>query len=70
YLLSSQPPFKLLSLRYNSTYDLLHRAWSAEGKLTHTLENCPERLHPQSVRLWTPGGGWVDVPVKPTAANQ
>ena len=70
YLLSSQPPFKLLSLRYNSTYDLLHRAWSTEGKLTHTLENCPERLHPQPVRLWTPGGGWVDVPVKPTAANQ
>jgi hypothetical protein len=70
YLLSSRPPFKLLSLRYDSTYDLLHRVWSEEGKLAHSLEDCPERMHPQPVRLWTPGGGWADLPVKPAAANQ
>lgn len=70
YLLSSKPPFELLSLRYDSTYDMLHRAWSAQGRLTHTLEKCPERMHPQPVRLWTPGAGWADVPVKPAAANQ
>jgi hypothetical protein len=70
YLLESKPPFGLVSVRYNSDYDMLHRAWSDEGKLSHALEQCPERLHPQPVRLWTPGGGWIDVPVKPAAANQ
>jgi hypothetical protein len=70
YLLSSEPPFDLISLRYDSDYDMTHRAWSAEGKLSHSLENCPERLHPQPVRLWTPAKGWSDVPVKPARADQ
>jgi hypothetical protein len=70
YLLSSEPPFDLISLRYDSDYDMTHRAWSAEGKLSHSLEDCPERLHPEPVRLWTPSSGWTDVPVKPARANQ
>jgi len=70
YLFELRPPFELISLRYDSDYDVLHRAWSAEGKLSHTLENCPERLHPEPVRLWTPSSGWTDVPVKPARANQ
>jgi len=70
YLLSENPPFTLLSLRYDSDYDMLHREWSAEGKLAHSLEDCPERMHPQPVRLWTPSDGWTDLPVKPAKANQ
>lgn len=70
YLFGLQPPFELLSLRYDSDYDVLHRAWSAEGKLAHTLENCPERAHPGPVRLWTPSRGWTEVRVKPAKANQ
>lgn len=70
YLLSRKPPFTLLSLRYDSAYEMLHRRWSAEGKLNHSLENCPEQLHPQPVRLWTPSGGWTDMPVKPATENQ
>lgn len=70
YLLESKPPFKLVSLRYNSDYDALHRAWSAEGKLSHSLEDCPERRHPKPVRLWTPSGGWTNLPVKPARADQ
>jgi hypothetical protein len=70
YLLSSQPPFRLLSLRYDSNYDSLHQAWSADGKLAHTLENCPERKHPQPVRLWTPSAGWTEIAIKPAGADQ
>jgi hypothetical protein len=70
YLLAAEPPFGLISLRYNSEYDMLHREWSTEGKLAHTLEDCPERMHPSPVRLWTPAHGWTDLPVAPAAANQ
>jgi hypothetical protein len=70
YLLSRETPFSVISLRYDSEYDRVHREWSAEGKLSHKLEDCPERVHPKPVRMWTPGGGWVELPVKPAAANQ
>jgi hypothetical protein len=70
YLLSAQPPFRLISLRYNSDYDIRHRQWSAEGKLGHTLEDCPERKHPAPVRVWTPENGWTEVAVPAAAANQ
>lgn len=70
YLFSARPPFELLSLRYDSDYDMLHRRWSAEGKIPHSLRNCPERLHPEPVRLWTPTSGWTEIPVKPAEANQ
>src|SRR5207253_1663555 len=52
YLLRSEPPFSIVSVRYNSDYDMLHRAWSSEGELSHSLESCPERSHPRPVRLW------------------
>jgi hypothetical protein len=70
YLLRRELPFSVVSLRYNSDYDRLHREWSANGKLNHTLENCPERMHPQPVRLWTSTDGWTELPVKPARANQ
>ncbi len=69
-LLDTKPPFNLLGPLYNSEYNVLHATWSAEGKLSHKLENCPERLHPKPVRLWTPAAGWTEIPVKPAKANQ
>lgn len=68
--LDPRPPFKLLSPLFNSEYNKLHEAWSAEGKLTHSLANCPERMHPQPVRLWTPDAGWTELPAKPAEAKQ
>ena len=70
YLFGLQPPFDLLSLRYDSDYDVLHHAWSTEGKLSHKLENCPERSHPKPIRLWTPSRGWKVVLVRSARANQ
>ena len=69
YLLRTAPAIGPLSMRYDSGYDMLHREFSAEKKLNHSLENCPERLHPKSVRMWTPTAGWVDLPIKAAKAS-
>jgi hypothetical protein len=47
-----------VSLRYDSGYDMLHRELSAKGELDHSLDKCPERLHPQAVKIWTPTTRW------------
>jgi hypothetical protein len=49
---------------------MLHREWSTEGKLGHTLEDYPERKHPAPVRVWTPADGWRDVALPPAEANK
>jgi hypothetical protein len=64
YLLSADQGFRPVSVRFDSTYDMLHRKLEREGKLDHTLENCPERLHPRPIRVWTPAGGWTEVRLK------
>ncbi len=63
------PNLEPVSLRYDSGYDMLHRDLSAQTKLDHSLENCPERLNPKPVRLWTPNGGWAELRFKPSKAS-
>jgi hypothetical protein len=70
YAFSKQPPFKLLSILYDSDYDMLHKKWSAEGKISHSLANCPERLHPLPIRLWTPAAGWTEIHPTPATASE
>jgi len=53
-----------VSLRFGSDYDMLHRELSARKKLDHALENCPERIHPKPIRMWTPSGGWTEIPLR------
>jgi hypothetical protein len=45
----------------------LHREMEVEGKIHHTVEQCPERTQPQPVRMWSPETGWkeIKVPVVP-----
>jgi hypothetical protein len=69
YSLRIRPTTELVSVRYDSGYDMLHRELSAQKKLDHSLENCPERLHPKPARMWTPAAGWVNLPVKPAKAS-
>src|SRR5262249_10102443 len=64
YLLRMDNGIEPLSRRFGSAYDMLHNKLTAEGKLDHTLQTCPERLHPRPIRLWTPQGGWTAVPLK------
>ncbi len=70
YILRADEEFKPVALRFGSSYDMLHRQYEREGKLNHTLENCPERLHPRPIRMWTPAGGWTEIQLPPAPFNQ
>jgi len=41
----------------------LHRQMEREGKIHHTVKECPELAHPRSVRIWSPEDGWKEVQV-------
>jgi hypothetical protein len=70
YLLRADREFRPVSLRFDSGYDMLHRKLEKEGKLDHTLESCPERLHPRPIRRWTPSGGWTEIKPDPSGASE
>ena len=65
FLFSLEPTFRPLSYRFDTSYDMRHRELSRAKKLNHTLEQCPERLHPQPVRMWTRAGGWTEISLPP-----
>jgi len=64
YDLSSAPRLLPISVRYSSTYVMEHRDLERTHALNHTLEACPERLHPLPVRMWTPTAGWTEVKMR------
>lgn len=70
YRLRVEDGIQPVSIRYDSTYDMRHREFSSQHKLNHSLENCPERLHPLPVRVWTPAHGWSEIHFKPARADQ
>ena len=70
YLLDVADRFRISTVRFNSGYDAIHRKYEREGKLQHSLLNCPERLHPRPVRMWTPSTGWLEIQLPPIAFNQ
>jgi hypothetical protein len=55
------------SVRFSDHYQETHRLLSAEGKIKHSFEVCPERLKPITVRMWSPEQGWKDFPLPPIA---
>ena len=69
YLLRASPEIEPVSLRFDSKYDMLHQELNAQGKLHHSLRDCPERLHPRPVRLWTPAKGWTTINFNPAGAS-
>ncbi|MBV9767089.1 MAG: hypothetical protein JOZ48_19770 [Acidobacteriaceae bacterium] len=58
------------SVRYDSSYDMLHRELEKAHLVGHSLETCPERLHPFPIRMWTPSTGWTEVHLPPRPFNQ
>jgi DNA-binding winged helix-turn-helix (wHTH) protein len=44
-------------------YRELHRQLEREGKIHHTVKQCPELTQPRTVRVWSPEGGWKEVQV-------
>lgn len=67
YLFQADPTLRLISLRYDSTYEMLHKELEQKGELDHSLAQCPELLHPRPVRVWTPTDGWKQWDVQPVA---
>ncbi len=70
YLLRAEGGLGVISLRFESTYDMLHRKLERQGKISHSLDHCPERLNPKPIRMWTPASGWAQVQLPPTRADE
>jgi hypothetical protein len=70
YLVGLEPSIHPISLRYGSNYELQHRELERSHELRHTLEQCPERVHPSPVRMWTPSGGWTELSFGPSRIDQ
>lgn len=65
YDLRAEPTLRPVAFRFDSWYDLMHRELQEKGKLDHGIDSCPERLHPEAVRLWKPDVGWSAIALIP-----
>jgi hypothetical protein len=54
----------LVSATFSERYWDMHRALEAEGKITHTREQCADRDGPRQVQVWEPGAGWRTVQIR------
>ena len=70
YRIRTQPSIEVVSVRFDTDYDRAHHELEAAGTLRHTLDDCPERLEPKPVRMWTPAGGWTELRVPATTAHR
>jgi hypothetical protein len=53
----------LVHASYSDRYWEAHRALEADGKLTHTRAQCPDRDGPRQYELWEPRTGWKTVTI-------
>jgi hypothetical protein len=61
YYFHADPALKPVAFRFDSWYDLMHRDLHNESKLDHGLYACPERIHPDPIRLWASTAGWSQI---------
>jgi hypothetical protein len=54
------------SVAMSDRYWEKHREMFRNGTLDHAAEDCPERTHGMTVRMWMPDGGWTALKVPPT----
>ncbi len=59
--------FRPLSAIFSDDYWEDHKRLSGEGRIKHSVEDCPERLKPITVRVWSPEDGWSRVELPPVA---
>lgn len=57
------PSLELTRASYSDRYWELHRQLEAQGKITHTREQCPDRDGPREIRVWEPEIGWRTVAI-------
>lgn len=48
----------LVSAKFSERYWDMHRAFEADGRITHRRDQCPDRDGPREVRIWEPKTGW------------
>jgi hypothetical protein len=70
YLLRADSDVHPVSLRLDSGYDMLHRKLEQEGKIHHTLEERPERLHPRINKNVDADGRLAEINLEPSRANE
>lgn len=52
------PSLDLMSARFSERYWEMHRLLEAEGKISHSREQCPDNGGPRQVLAWEPTTGW------------
>lgn len=61
--------FELLDAYRSDSYWDLHRRFEREGKIKHSVEQCPERIKPLSIRVWSAENGWSEVSARMQAVR-
>ena len=56
------PSFEPESVDFSDGYWTVHHTLEGEGRIDHSAEDCPERVHPKIVREWV-GGAWREIQV-------
>jgi hypothetical protein len=57
------------SVSFSDDYWLAHQRLSEQGKISHTVENCPERLKSIIVREWSAEKSWTRIALPPISVN-
>ena len=57
------PSLDLLHASFSDKYWEAHRSLEAQGKITHTRDQCPDRDGPRQIEVWAPGTGWRTVAI-------
>jgi hypothetical protein len=55
------PSLDLIRASFSDRYWDLHRSLEAEGRITHTRAECPDRDGPRQIEEWKPQTGWKTV---------
>jgi hypothetical protein len=58
-IVSLTDDLQLAGVERSDQYWHVHRDLENQGRLSHAAENCPDRVAPMEVRVWTPDGGWT-----------
>ncbi len=54
----------LVQASHSTRYWDAHRALEQRGKLTHSRDQCRDRLGPKSIFVWKPPAAWAEVPAR------
>lgn len=64
------PSLDLVRATFSDHYWEAHRALEAQGKITHTREQCPDRDGPREIYVWEPQTGWVTRAINPRLPSE